>query len=239
MSPTSKFTSKELDEAEEQRIKNIVPKASSTKTDRSVEQKGWLNNALAKFNNFVTGKSELAHSTKMARVAKAEAYITSDGVATNESSVWAEYGGEALEAALDFRAKFCGTPIRIIDARFLVALAENGGRLVRRQDLPERAFLALETLKAMDAGSGGSLRLVCVSLPWLQPDHPDPHGTTLRLLGAVLKLYLREVSKHFSGATYGVFLDYMSLPQKDLNGECRTPAEASLFERGVSHVSDW
>lgn len=78
----------------------------------------------------------------------------------------------------------------------------------------------------MRGGYGGSLRVVCVSYPWLQPDHPDPHGTTLKLLGAVLEKF---VASRFGGeGTFAVFLDFVSLMQKDAAGQ-RSNAEARLF----------
>ena len=41
-----------------------------------------------------------------------------------------------------------------------------------------------------------------------QNRHPDPHGTTLRLLARALEPLLA-----YRGGTYGVFIDYCSMPQ--------------------------
>ena len=71
--------------------------------------------------------------------------------------------------------------------------------------------------------------------PWLQPDHPDPHGQTLQLLARVLKAYVDKVQ----GGTCGVFLDFCSLHQKGPAGEQRSDAEAELFGFALNNLSDW
>ena len=77
-----------------------------------------------------------------------------------------------------------------------------------------------------------SLRIIAVSHPWLQPDHPDPRGENLQLLARVLKRYLSDEKN--KGGTIAVFLDFMSLPQKP-----RSPADAELFSRALNGLSDW
>ena len=67
---------------------------------------------------------------------------------------------------------------------------------------PRDAFLDLATLRTM-TGSGGGLRVACLSAPWLQPDHPDPHGTTLRLLARVLEVMVED--EGYEGS-FGVFI---------------------------------
>ena len=50
--------------------------------------------------------------------------------------------------------------------------------------------------------------VVCVSHPWLQPDHPDPKGVNLRLLGRVLEKFLKSKAQPEDKLTlnYAVFL---------------------------------
>jgi hypothetical protein len=149
--------------------------------------------------------------------------------------LWQRYGGNEFEAALTHIKELGGSAVRLVDARYLIKLAKKrGGKLHRRQDLPEEAFLKLPELKVMDSGPGQSLRVVVVSYPWLQPDHPDPRGETLRLLACVLKAYIAQ-----RGGTCGVFLDFCSLMQKGPNGEERTPAQAKLFGLALGNLSDW
>ena len=115
---------------------------------------------------------------------------------------WAELGGVEFEPWLTEQAD--GTPIRLVDAKYLIKLAESGGKLIRRQDMPESAFISLEDLRRMSKGGQflDCLRIFCVSHPWLQPDHCDPKGDNLRLLARVLKAYVE-----CSGGTYAVFIE--------------------------------
>ena len=62
------------------------------------------------------------------------------------------------------------SPVRFLDARFIIALSKDrAGRLRRRQDLPAAAFVDLAALRRMPEGRNG-LRVTCVSYPWLQPE---------------------------------------------------------------------
>lgn len=98
--------------------------------------------------------------------------------------------------------------MRLIDARYLIKLAAaEGGILRRRQDLPQKAFLTLRQLKRIV--DYGGLHVLVVSYPWLQPDHPDPRGETLRLLARVLQVYIddyRSLAPRGRYRTAGVFL---------------------------------
>ena len=77
---------------------------------------------------------------------------------------WRELRGRELEAALKSGA------IALLDAGWLVACAERGERIRRRQDLPPEAFISLEELKA--ACGAWELPIICLSYAWLHPDHP-------------------------------------------------------------------
>ena len=111
--------------------------------------------------------------------------------------------------------------IALVDAGWLVTLAEDNGVLPPRQAAPPEAFLSLEEVRMMTpmghcAGYERiNLRIICVSHTWLQPEHPDPFGYNLRRLGRALKLLLE--SPHHCGR-WGVFIDWISLYQA-----CRAP----------------
>ena len=150
--------------------------------------------------------------------------------------VWNGRGGTDFDDALSPSARLGDSPVRLLDARYLIKLAFLGKLLVHRQALPEEAFLPLPELKKFGCGTGGSLRVVVVSYPWLQPDHPDPHGETLQLLARVLRAYL--VNTHDNG-TCGVFLDFCSLHQKGAAGEARSASEAELFGMALNNLSNW
>ena len=101
---------------------------------------------------------------------------------------WNEEGGREFRRVLTAKGGR-EAPVRLVDALFLIKLEEGGGRLAHRQALPEEAFLSLAAIEKMILGPGKALRIIVVSYPWLQPDHPDPHGQTLRLLARVLRAY--------------------------------------------------
>ena len=81
-----------------------------------------------------------------------------------QEATWRKLRGRELEAALKSGA------IALLDGRWLVACAERGERIRRRQDLPPEAFIPLEELKA--ACSWRGLPIICLSYAWLHPDHP-------------------------------------------------------------------
>ena len=80
-------------------------------------------------------------------------------------AAWRKYQGEALEPMLQVDEELGGSPVELIDARFLVELASRGGRLCRRQDAPKAAFLSLDQLKRLPKGGkeGDCLRIVSIS----------------------------------------------------------------------------
>ena len=80
-----------------------------------------------------------------------------------EDEYWEENNGAALEPALRVDEALGGSPVRLVDARFLIELAERGGRLCRRQDLPEEAFVSPEALRRLPWGKGGCLRIMSIS----------------------------------------------------------------------------
>ena len=158
---------------------------------------------------------------------------------------WATQGGTVLEPALTPDSKWGDAPVRLLDARWLIALAmAEGSKLPRRQDLPERAFISLEALsRDFNWGYGQSLPVVVVSHAWLQPDHPDPRGENLRLLGALLCRWaaasgLDEKAKHAEGKSLGVFIDFACIHQKDGTGK-RTEKEQALFSSALRSMSLW
>lgn len=155
--------------------------------------------------------------------------------ADNQQIAWDANEGAALEESLTVDKELGAAPVRLVCARFLINLAKAGGRLVRRQDLPEAAFISLHKLKQMGCGYMQSdLRILCLSHMWLTPDHPDPRGDNLRAIAEVLETFVND---RFSGGTWAVFLDYASLPQLGCRGEARGPAEELLLSRGLQSLA--
>ena len=59
---------------------------------------------------------------------------------------WRENDGTAFESALQVDPEHGVSPVKLIDMRFIIALGELGGTMVRRQDLPKEAFIDLDTV---------------------------------------------------------------------------------------------
>ena len=74
---------------------------------------------------------------------------------------WERCLGPSLEPPLRSGA------IALMDAAYVVKMAEDGRCIAPRQLLPPKAFLSLEVLQAQEIHEEG-LRLLCVSYPWLQ-----------------------------------------------------------------------
>ena len=119
-------------------------------------------------------------------------------------SAWEEFDGALIESELSVVDNLGGSPVRLVDARFLIELEKHGAIFIRRQDLPETAFLSLEKIRRLPKGgrSGDCLRIIGISHPWQHPDHPDPKSINLKLLARVLKAFIEH-----EGGTYAVFLD--------------------------------
>ena len=88
--------------------------------------------------------------------------------------------------------------------RFIIALGELGGTMVRRQDLPKEAFIDLDTLKRL---KGPGLPIISISHPWQQPDHPDPKEVNLQLLAKVMKIMLEYFKQWHDIGTFAVFFE--------------------------------
>ena len=104
-----------------------------------------------------------------------------------------------LRGALQVDPEHGVSPVKLIDMRFIIALGELGGTMVRRQDLPKEAFIDLDTLKGLWRRRPAHHP---ISHPWQQPDHPDPKEVNLQLLAKVLKIMLE-----YYRVTYAVFFE--------------------------------
>ena len=118
---------------------------------------------------------------------------------------WRANDGAVLESVLAVDSYLGSAPIRLLDARFLIRLAKMGGVLMRRQDVPEAAFLSLDWVKLMSHGYlPNDLRILCISYPWLQAHHPDGHGHHLQQLARVLEHFVNDP---ITGGMWAVFLE--------------------------------
>ena len=69
----------------------------------------------------------------------------------------------------------------------------------------------------------------------LDADHPDKDGLQLRKIAKVLKLFDKEAKSYGAGCKVGVFLDYVSMPQRSRGSpeDDRTPEELATFKRSL------
>lgn len=146
----------------------------------------------------------------------------------DDEHTWEEFDGNALEPMLAVHPKLGASPVRLLDARFLIKLAERGGWLRPRQTLPDDAFIDLEQLRQLKPAFTG-IRIVAVSHMWLQADHPDMRRTTLALLARALKVM---VAGHETG-TLAVFVDFCSL-----YSGTRSEQEERLYRLAVARQGD-
>ena len=107
-------------------------------------------------------KKKMAALAEAAAAAMAEALPYEDD---KSEEAWKELGGASFEAELRVDEALGGSPVRLVDARFIIELERQGGILVRRQDLPESAFLSLEQIKRLPKGgnAGDCLRVISTS----------------------------------------------------------------------------
>ena len=94
--------------------------------------------------------------------------------------------------------------------------------------------MPLGRLKA--AAFDAQLPVLVLSYPWLDKDHPDRMGETLRRVAPVLRAWLASVtvlgSEH---CTIGVLWDYTSLPQRPYDDD----GQQARFKRGLTSIDKW
>lgn len=134
--------------------------------------------------------------------------------------------------------------VALVRGRWLVERSKDPEPLASRQDLPAEAFWQASDLRVSADGfwllepSERRVMVIAVSYCWWTSTHPDPEGTQLRHLGAVLGSYLDQYRLNLFGkdqvADTAVFLDWCSLYQAPRTGE-----EQVAFTRSVSTMQLW
>ena len=110
-----------------------------------------------------------------------------------------ELGGGDIEPVLQ------SSSVVLLDARWLVARAEQKGRLLPRQAMPSEAFVSMSQVQAATADN--ELRIICTSHCWLQPDHPDPLGHNVGILAHAADILGKQFGR------WAIFLDFASINQ--------------------------
>jgi len=102
--------------------------------------------------------------------------------------------------------------------------------------VPEEAKVSLAE---MEAWSYGNVGVLVISYPWLDRNHPDPHGEQLRKLAFVFRAFAAR-AREYPGCRVGVFFDYVSLPQKNIDGiDDRTDEHKARFSRALRGINAW
>ena len=128
---------------------------------------------------------------------------------TKPASIWA-----ALETG----------HVRLLKMSWPIEHAAKGGTLSRRQELPKKAFISVQELKAQygDGNSDGVLPIISISFCWDTAPHPDPSGKQLETVAATLKAekekYADRAGEYFKGFTeMGVFWEYVHREARTLD----------------------
>ena len=140
--------------------------------------------------------------------------------------LWTKFGGPAVEAMLE--------DLDLIDARYLVELAEMGGIVPRWQEVPSSARIGRSNAWRLASAwhEYDCLAILVLSYAWLDKEHPDRLGEQLRRVAPVLRSMLSSVGS--AHGTIGVMWDYCSLPQAP-----RTPEDEARFKRGLTKMNGW
>ena len=170
----------------------------------------------------------MALKAQQAVVAKANRVALTKRAKSKKGFSYTAYGLSQLEALLTY--------ITLVDVQYLVALAEAGGVVPRWQDVPQEA--RIDTADAWRLRSCKIVPILVLSCPWLDAHHPDSRGATLRRLLPVLRACRDEARRAGPHATFGVFWDYMSLPQKRTiscpeGTDDRSAVEYARFKEGM------
>ena len=126
----------------------------------------------------------------------------------------------------------------LIRADYLVKLAEEGGVLGHRSQLPAEAIYEGPVWQYKKRGFHGVV-IVALSYMWGGPDHPDPKGEQLRDVAKFLKwLQSAEGPVSYGNCTIAVFWDWASLYQDKPRGS-RTDEQTASFKAGLGNVNLW
>ncbi|CAK0896204.1 unnamed protein product, partial [Prorocentrum cordatum] len=203
------------------------------------------------------GDASPASAISSAALAQEELRRAADALSPEErpppAQHWNFLGGEELVPLLEHTT--------LVDAHFLVALADAGGVVPRWQELPEAAKIGPANAWQLRCGAtctridndvirtSAFLPILVLSYPWFDRTHPDRLGETLQRVAPVLRAMLSHTKElaqlelgclqHDRGlssyATVGVLWDFLSLPQKPH----RDDSETQRFKAGLKAIDRW
>lgn len=140
-----------------------------------------------------------------------------------------DMGWDTVDGACLIEQSLQGGHVALVDSRWLASY--EGACIKRRQDLPPNAFVPAAVIKSFwrtHEDIPWKYFLIAVSHMWLEEKHPDPHGTTLRLIQEALHL----LGSVFDRSPRGIFWDFASLYQSE-----RTEYEYEAFRLSLSSIA--
>ena len=141
---------------------------------------------------------------------------------------WTYFGGEHIDNLLEHTS--------LIDVQYLIDLAEGGGRVPKRQEIPEAALITPRTAWRLRLWAKAySTAVFALSYAWLDWYHPDRLGVQLRMLLPVFRVLLAQATEFSPHATVGVLWDYACLPQKPFANQ----AENDAFKTSLGAINEW
>lgn len=123
-----------------------------------------------------------------------------------EDPKWKRNGGRRMEELLP--------DTHLVDAQYLVFLADAGGILPPCEEVPKCALLDAKCAWRLRTWPGfSSLSALVLSWPWLDPEHPDKHAETLQSLVPVLVAMIEAAQgTGCEHSTVGVYIEYSCMP---------------------------
>ena len=154
-----------------------------------------------------------------------------DRIKAKVSEYWATHcGGPGMETLLDASAT-------LVDAQYLIALADAGGVLPRGQAVPEVARItSADAWRLRSWNDPFRLPILVLSCPWLDSNHPDRLGEQLKRVSPLFAAFVAESKKYGPHATVGVLWDYCALPQHPYDDPV---ADLQRFEAGQRGIHGW
>lgn len=110
--------------------------------------------------------------------------------------------------------------------------------LPKRQELPTEAVWSFDDLAQRMGRPYGRIKVVSISYCWLTPDHPDPHGKYLQVLGPLIEQWYQFHKPEFSW-DLALFIDWCSLMQEPMSGKQKEQLNSSLQRVHLWFASQW
>lgn len=165
----------------------------------------------------------------------ASAAATPAAAATAAATTAADSG---VDAAAHEAQSFAGEAIRLVNARFLLALEAEGARLPLREEIPEDVFIDLPALLQMEKSIHGKLRVLWVHGWTARGEGGASEGQMLHRVATALKAHLGLMRNDQAANTFAVYIDKCSLPAQLRDVQYAQARRAQRMNREQAALSD-